>query len=82
MVEERTEAVVIPKDALVDREGRTIAYVVSGGVARERQVDVGLTDRTRAEILSGLEAGETLVVVGAQGLADGDAVEVRESGGR
>ena len=82
VVEERTEAVVIPKDALVDREGRTIAYVVSGGVARERQVEVGLTDRTRAEILSGLEAGETLVVVGAQGLADGDAVEVRESGGR
>ena len=82
VVEERTEAVVIPKDALVDREGRTIVYIVSGGVARERPVEVGLTDRTRAEILSGLEAGEKVVVVGAQGLADGEQVAVRESGGR
>lgn len=82
VVEERTEAVLIPKDALVDREDRILVYVVSGGVARERQVQVGLTDRTRAEIISGLEAGETVVVVGAQGLADGDPVALRESGGR
>jgi len=81
VVEERTEAVVIPKDALVDREGRSIVYVVSDGVARERQVEIGLTDRTRAEVISGLEAGDAVVVVGAQGLADGDPVEVRESGG-
>jgi len=42
---------------------------------------VGLSDETRSEIVSGLRAGESVVVVGAQGLQDGDRVQVRDPGG-
>jgi HlyD family secretion protein len=81
VVAEREDAVVVPKDALVDRGDHRVVFVVTDGQAEERVVEVGLTDRTRAEIRSGVEANETVVVVGAQGLRDGDFVRVQETGG-
>ena len=81
VVAEREDAVVVPKDALVDRGDHRVVFVVTNGQAEERRVEVGLTDRTRAEIRSGVEANETVVVVGAQGLRDGDFVRVQEAGG-
>jgi len=81
VVAEREDAVVVPKDALVDRGDHRVVFVVTDGQAEERVVEVGLTDRTRAEILSGVQANETVVVVGAQGLRDGDFVRVQEAGG-
>jgi len=79
VVQESRGAVIIPKDALVEREGKFFAFVVVGGKAQRREVRTGVTDSERAEILSGIEAGESVVVVGAQGLKDGDVVLVRES---
>jgi len=81
VVQERPDAVVIPKEAVVEREGRSVVFVVSGGKAEMRPVKVGLSDETRSEIVSGLRAGESVVVVGAQGLQDGDRVQVRDPGG-
>ena len=82
VVEESRGAVIIPKDALVEREGRFLAFVVVNGKAHRREVRTGITDSERAEILSGIKPGESVVVVGAQGLQDGDAVQVKESGGQ
>lgn len=81
VVRESPEAVVIPKDAVVEREGRSLVFVVKEGTARERSVQLGIADTLRAEVLSGVEAGETVVVVGAQALRDGAAVQVRRAGG-
>ncbi len=81
VVKESPEAVVVPKDALVEREGRMLAFVVTSGHAEQREVSVGLSDDLHAEILAGIVAGESIVVVGAQGLQDGDPVQVRENGG-
>jgi len=81
VVREQPGAVVIPKDALVERRGDLFAFVVEGNEARQRKVEVGITDRERAEIISGIRAGERVVLVGAQGLKDGDPVQIRDSGG-
>jgi len=81
VVAEREDAVVVPKDALVDRGDHRVVFVVTDGQVEERLVEVGLTDRTRAEIRSGVQANETVVVVGAQGLREGDFVRVQEAGG-
>jgi RND family efflux transporter MFP subunit len=78
VVRESRGAVIVPKDALVEREGRLLAFVVVGGKAQRRQVETGITDAERAEVLSGVKPGESVVVVGAQGLKDGDTVQVRE----
>jgi RND family efflux transporter MFP subunit len=82
VVRESADAVVVPKDALVEREGTMLAFVVANDTAEQRDVTVGLTDTEKAEILSGIEPRETVIVVGAQGLQDGDPVQVRANGGQ
>jgi len=82
VVQESAEAVVAPKDALVERGGKLLAFVVAEGKAEQREVKVGISDAERAEILSGIAPGEQVVVVGAQGLQDGDPVQVKENGGQ
>jgi RND family efflux transporter MFP subunit len=82
VVQESPGAVIVPKDALVEREGKLLAFVVVNGKAQRREVQTGITDSERAEILSGIKPGESVVVVGAQGLQDGDAVQAKASGGQ
>jgi HlyD family secretion protein len=82
IVRESVDTVVVSKDALVEREGAMLAFVVTNGTAERRQVAVGLMDAGRAEILSGIEAGEAVVVVGGQGLQDGDQVHLRTNEGQ
>jgi membrane fusion protein (multidrug efflux system) len=79
VVQESPDAVLIPKDAVVERAGETLVFVVDGGVAERRDVQIGLTDEQSAEVLSGVAAGESVVIVGAQGLRDGDPVLIRQS---
>jgi multidrug efflux pump subunit AcrA (membrane-fusion protein) len=52
---------------------------VSGDVATRRVVETGLTSQGQVEITAGLQAGETIVVTGANGLRDG--MQVRVVGG-
>ncbi len=81
VVQQRPDAVVVPKDAVVERDGKPFLFVVKAGKARQCPVEVGLTDRTNAEIRSGLRPGESVVIVGAEGLKDGDPVHITQSGG-
>ncbi len=80
VVQESSDAVIVPKDALIEREGSMFAFVIAGGKAQRRALTMGITDTKRAQVLSGVKPGESVVVIGAQGLQDGDAVEVKESG--
>ncbi|MCJ7821701.1 MAG: efflux RND transporter periplasmic adaptor subunit, partial [Armatimonadetes bacterium] len=82
IVKERTDVVVIPKAAVLDREGKSVVFVVKDDTAQSRAVVVGLTDRTRAEMIGGVDAWETVVIAGAEGLRDGSLVQVREAGGQ
>jgi len=81
IVQQRPNTVVVPKDAVVEREGKPFLFVVEAGKARQRPITVGLSDRANAEIRSGLRPGESVVTVGAEGLKDGDPVQIRQPGG-
>jgi RND family efflux transporter MFP subunit len=60
------EAVAVPESALVEEEGRSVAFVQKGGEAFEkREVAVGLRDAGKVQVLSGLEEGERVVTKGA-----------------
>ena len=76
----RHGAVVVPFMALVERPAGTVIYVLddaSGGAVSERVVEPGARQNGMIEILSGLEAGLTVVKDGASYLTDGALVEVR-----
>lgn len=75
------DAVLVPQEAVLDRGGRRVLFIIAGGVARERVVEVGLTDGVHSEIKSGVEAGESVVVSGQQYLSDGVAVSVAGAAG-
>jgi multidrug efflux system membrane fusion protein len=69
------QALLVPLGALVERGQLTSAYVVDAqGIARLRLVTAGARYGDRVEILSGLDAGERLVVEGAPRLSDGASV--------
>lgn len=71
---------VVPKDAIVERSGKQVVFVLSGETVQERAVRVGLSDPQQAEIVSGLQPGEQVVVEGAALLNSGDTVAVQEGG--
>jgi len=53
------------------------SWVVKGGRAERRDVTLGLRDVRQVEILTGVDAGEQVVVLGGKGLRTGTRVRVR-----
>lgn len=59
----RTQALLAPRDAIQQLEGKTVVFVPTGkaGEFRPRPVEVGARYGARVEIRSGLKAGERIV---------------------
>ena len=73
---QRDSAVVIPKDVVIDRGDSKVVFVVDKGVALERRLDTGLSNREQVEVLSGLEVDDRLVVEGFETLRNRSKVRV------
>ncbi len=73
-------AVSVHKDAILQRGGRTVVYVVENGKAAMRPVRLGDAVGSRFEVLEGLKPGEMVVVRGNERLRPGQSVRVRRGG--
>jgi HlyD family secretion protein len=78
LAQERAGALLIPRAAVTDVDGQKTVYVVADGRAEPRAVTTGLTEADRIEILSGVSAGEQIVVAGQTNLTAGASVKVVE----
>lgn len=76
-VSRRQNALLIPKDAVIPRGQQQFVTLVDGGRAQIRRVRTGAENDAEVEVLSGLQPGEQVVVVGGQGLRDGDRVKIK-----
>lgn len=76
VVASRDSALVISKDVVIDRGHAKIAFVVEKGIALERTLEIGLSNRLEIEVLSGLEAEERLVVEGFETLRNRSKVKI------
>ena len=65
------DAVVMPLDALVTKDDKYYAFVVKGETVERREVQLGKSVDSLAQILSGLSAGEKVVTEGQTSLSDG-----------
>jgi RND family efflux transporter MFP subunit len=74
------EGVVVPAGSVVRRPAGDVVYVLEGDKAVEHKVTIGIRTSERAEVLSGVAAGATVVLSGAGFLTDGALVAVREPG--
>ena len=73
----QSDALTVPQEALVVREGFTYLFVLGADQRVQRlKVQPGRRSGERVEILSGLDAGAPVVVRGAGFLNDGDLVRV------
>jgi RND family efflux transporter MFP subunit len=77
-LERRTDALLVPAEAVVTQKGQSFAFTVAGGRARKVALRTGLDDGVRVEVLAGLAPGEMVVVAGAQALTDGQACRAVE----
>ncbi len=75
--EVRPNAVVVPEESIVPLQGANFVYVVRDGKASRRQVGLGIRSPGVAEVRSGVDAGDTVVVGGQERLQDGMAVMIK-----
>ena len=67
----------IPAEAVAERDGATVAFTVDEeDRARQQAIEVGDAVGAQREVLSGLSAGDRVVLDPPEGLADGDRVQV------
>jgi membrane fusion protein (multidrug efflux system) len=72
------DAVAVPVDAiLVQPNGEKVIFVIQESKAQRRLVTTGLEAEGKVQILSGLQAGETVVTAGNEKLKDGVEVKVQ-----
>jgi membrane fusion protein (multidrug efflux system) len=67
----RMNAVVIPEDAVQPLRTANVVWAVDGGKASRRVVQLGARSQGVVEVLSGIKAGELVVVGGLERMAEG-----------
>jgi membrane fusion protein (multidrug efflux system) len=72
-------SLLVPRVAVVTERGRSSVFVADGETAHQRAVEVGFQDDDNAEILSGIEAGEMVVIQGQRTLRDGQPISVLDA---
>jgi RND family efflux transporter MFP subunit len=75
-VDRREDVLAVPAEAVVERSGRQVVFLVRGGRARLLPVTLGIDDGERVEARGGIQAGDTLVVRGQHRLSDGARVRI------
>jgi membrane fusion protein (multidrug efflux system) len=71
---QRNDALLVPAAAVLAEDGDSAVYVVEDGVARRRTVDLGFSGPDEIEVVTGLAADETVIVVGQTAVQDGTPV--------
>lgn len=78
-VAEARPAVLVPRGAVVERDGATVVFLVRNGAVERRAVSVGAARGSEIEVLAGVTAGERVVVDPAVSLADGDRIREKSA---
>jgi RND family efflux transporter MFP subunit len=79
--QEKRDAVLVPREAVVQQGGGAVVFTVESGRAKANAVQTGLSDEARIEITQGIRAGDQVVVLGQTSLRDGQAVQVSSGPG-
>jgi HlyD family secretion protein len=70
-VREANDTIAIPAAAVVRDEGRDAVWIVVNDIARRRYVTLGAQGEAEVQVLTGLQAGDRIVVRGADRVRDG-----------
>jgi HlyD family secretion protein len=73
-----TDVLTVPSAALFRTGTGWSLFVVEGGRARLREVQVGERSGARTQIIAGIEAGDTVILFPPDALSDGERVRARD----
>ncbi|MBN1855248.1 MAG: efflux RND transporter periplasmic adaptor subunit [Pirellulales bacterium] len=80
-IQRAEDAVVLPAESVMAApSGRHFVFIVDEGKAQRRDVEIGLREEKTVQSLSGIEAGECVVVAGQAALRNGQPVRVAGEG--
>lgn len=80
VLETKEGVLVLPKQAVIDSGDKKYVYVVKDNKAIQTEITTGIEDDERVEIVSGLQAGDMIVLSGQNKLQNETPVTV--SGGK
>ncbi|MEZ5360654.1 MAG: efflux RND transporter periplasmic adaptor subunit [Candidatus Zixiibacteriota bacterium] len=69
---------VVDHGAITSRDGQTVAFVVDGEYVSQQAITIGRRMGDETEIVSGLSAGQTVVLSPPGGLKSGDKIEISQ----
>lgn len=72
--EKHADALVIPREALVEEDDQTSVYVVANGSVSRRTIETGIESGDLVEVVGGLDGDDEIVVTGQSSLRDGSKV--------
>jgi len=70
------KVLAVPIASVIEKGQLESVLVAEGGIARARLVTIGAKKGDRAEVLSGLRAGDKVIVAAPPGVSDGSPIEV------
>ena len=77
IVWQKDDVLKVPTSSLFRHEGKWAVYKVENGVAVRQLVEIGQRSGLEAEVLSGVEAGQRIIVYPSDSIADGIKVQAR-----
>ncbi len=78
LLDRRDKVLGVARGSFVDESGGSYAYVVRGGYAEKVDIKLGARSLDRVEVLSGLVAGDRVVISGADNFKGADRVLIAD----
>ena len=74
---ERNDALLIPTEAIIPILKGQKVFLYKGGLAVESRIETGVRTDTKAEVISGIQAGDTVLTSGIMQLKSGSPVKLK-----
>lgn len=78
LIEEKPDVLLLPRGPFVESEGGRFAYLMRDGIALRTPITLGATSISAVEILSGLKAGDQVVIAGSDVFNNAARVSVNQ----
>lgn len=79
ITEHRENILVIPKNAIFEKDQKQYVYVVKNETAEMRAIETGIKNTDQAQIIKGLEKGEHIILSPNEDIEEGSKIKVIEN---
>jgi HlyD family secretion protein len=78
IVRKRASALQVPIEAVTERDGKDVVFVLENGVAKMREVTLGFSTDTVYEVKEGISSGDEVITSNLDAVKDGMRVKVEQ----